>query len=72
MMAGNGVDGDGKGGAASVQAVLVCPSGRRRSVAWSSDRDGNWEVYVANTDGTGLVNVSSHEESDFHPSLQGN
>ncbi len=41
-------------------------------VAWESDRDGNWEVYVANTDGTGLVNVSSHYMSDTSPSLQGN
>jgi Tol biopolymer transport system component len=25
----------------------------RRTIAFTTDRDGNWEVYVANTDGTG-------------------
>ena len=42
-------------------------------VAKGSDRDGDYEVYVAKTDDPeGLVNVSRHGASDEYPSLQGN
>jgi hypothetical protein len=41
-------------------------SGQRR-IAFMSYRTGNWEVFVVNSDGTGLVNVSNHSASDFVP-----
>jgi hypothetical protein len=42
-------------------------------VAWRSDRDGDYEVYVAKTDDPeGLVNVSGNGAFDGYPSLQGN
>lgn len=31
------------------------------------DRDGNWEIYVMNADGTGLVNVTANPAVDVEP-----
>jgi Tol biopolymer transport system component len=41
------------------------PDGSR--IAFDTTRDGNREVYVINADGTGLVDVSNHESSDYAP-----
>jgi Tol biopolymer transport system component len=41
------------------------PDGQR--VAFSSYRDGNWEIYVVNVDGTGLTRLTDQPESDFSP-----
>jgi Tol biopolymer transport system component len=32
-----------------------------------SNRDGNFEVYVMNTDGTGLARVTTHPADEGHP-----
>jgi len=37
----------------------VCLSADRSKVAWLSDRDGAWDIWVANTDGSGLANVTA-------------
>ena len=36
-------------------------------IAFSSDRDGNWEIYVMNADGTNPVNLTNHPEGDLAP-----
>jgi TolB protein len=41
------------------------PDGKR--IAFTSTRDGNQEVYVANADGTGRVRVTSDPALDAHP-----
>lgn len=38
------------------------PDGRR--VAFHTDRDGNWEIYILAADGSGLTNVTEHQASD--------
>jgi hypothetical protein len=61
-----------RSGPASVRSSLLGPADVPAKVAWRSDRDGDYEVYVAKTDGTwGLVNVSSNGAFDEYPSLQG-
>ena len=41
------------------------PDGRR--VAFQSDRTGNWDIWVMNTDGSGLTQLTNHPEDDEHP-----
>ena len=53
----NGTDGGG------VSAVMP------GKIAFTSNRDGNWEVYVMNTDGTNQVNLTNNAARDFEPSF---
>ncbi len=39
------------------------PDGRR--IAFTSDRDENWEIYVINVDGTGLTNLTRNPAMDY-------
>ncbi|MCH7485129.1 MAG: PD40 domain-containing protein [Chloroflexi bacterium] len=41
------------------------PSGR---IAFSSERDGNREIYVMSADGSGVTNISQHAADDTQPS----
>ena len=45
------------------------PDGRR--IAFTSNRDGNYEIYLMNADGSGLVRLTNHSEQDdcacWHP-----
>ena len=36
-------------------------------IVYSSNRDGNWEIYVANPDGTGQKNLTNHPGWDVYP-----
>lgn len=36
-------------------------------IAFASDRDGNFEIYIMNPDGGGLVRVTNHPAEDTHP-----
>lgn len=36
-------------------------------IAFATDRDGNWEIYLMNVDGTDCVNLTRHPASDFYP-----
>ncbi len=42
------------------------PDGKQ--IAFETNRDGNWEIYLMNVDGSGLVNISNHESRDQWPS----
>ena len=42
------------------------PDGRR--IAFDSDRDGNWEVYVMNADGSGVTRLTGNDAVDGSPS----
>ena len=46
-------------------APAVSPDGSR--IAFMSQRDGNWEVYVVNVDGTGLVRLTTNHANDGLP-----
>jgi Tol biopolymer transport system component/tRNA A-37 threonylcarbamoyl transferase component Bud32 len=37
-------------------------------IAFSSQRDGNWEIYVMNTDGSGVTQLTQHYAWDASPS----
>ncbi|MDN5201675.1 DPP IV N-terminal domain-containing protein [Fulvivirgaceae bacterium BMA10] len=37
-------------------------------IVFESDRDGNWEIYMMNADGTALQNLTDHESNDRSPS----
>ncbi|MQY74583.1 MAG: hypothetical protein GH148_03485 [Clostridia bacterium] len=34
-----------------------------------SDRDGNWEIYIMNIDGSGQINLTNDPARDEHPSF---
>ena len=36
-------------------------------IAFTSDRDGNAEIYIMNPDGAGQTNLTQHKASDFQP-----
>jgi hypothetical protein len=36
-------------------------------IAFSSNRDGNYEIYVINTDGSGLTRITNHPANDHWP-----
>ena len=40
------------------------PTGR---IAFSSDRDGDWDIYVMNADGSGQIKLSNNESTDRSP-----
>ncbi len=44
----------------------VSPDGQR--IAFASTRDGNYEIYVANIDGSKVRRVTHHEGRDDYPS----
>jgi Tol biopolymer transport system component len=44
------------------------PNGRK--LAFTSDRDGNYEVYTMRADGAKQVNRTGNETSDFGPDWQ--
>ena len=47
--------------------LMVCVEAQAR-IAFSSDRDGNSEIYVMDADGGNPQNLTNHPDSDFHPS----
>ena len=48
-------------------SLMVCVDAQAR-IAFSSDRDGNYEIYVMDDDGGNLQRLTNHPDSDFHPS----
>lgn len=41
------------------------PDGRR--IAFHSDRNGNWDIWIVNADGSGLVQLTTSPEDDRYP-----
>ena len=48
-----------------LQVACVDPGGER--LAFNTDRDGNSEIYLMKSDGTGLVNLTNHPAFDANP-----
>ncbi len=40
---------------------------KTEKIVFTSDRDGNAEIYIMNPDGTGQINLTRHKASDFQP-----
>src|SRR5207248_2420830 len=36
-------------------------------IVFASNRDGNWEIYVTNADGSGQKNLTNHPAWDIYP-----
>ncbi len=51
--------------AANDRFARVSPDGKL--VAFGSDRDGNWEIYVMNTDGSNVRRLTNHPATDDAP-----
>ena len=41
---------------------------RNGPIAFASDRDGNWDIYAMNSDGSGLVRLTNNSADDYDPS----
>ena len=48
---------------ATVQAALIASQGR---ISFSSDRNGNFEIYVMNTDGSDQTNLTNNSAADYN------
>jgi TolB protein len=44
-----------------------CPAG---PIAFASTRDGNYEIYMINPDGTGEIRLTENDYDDFYPALR--
>ena len=53
------------GGPATYQSPAFSPNGAR--IAFSSDRDGNFEIYSMNANGTGVLRLTNNSKWDFSP-----
>ena len=60
----------------SSQTQLTSDAANDQEAAWSSDgtkiafstvRDGNWEIYVMNADGSGQTNLTNNANADIQP-----
>src|ERR1043165_4652408 len=49
------------------QAQLRKELARSGKIVFASHRDGNWEIYVTNADGSGQKNLSNHPAWDMCP-----
>ena len=63
--------------AAVLAALALAPSpaqsafpGANGKIAFDSDRDGNWEIYVMNADGSGQTNLTNDPAADTFPDWQ--
>ena len=54
----------GCGGCGGVVAISIVHGSK---IAFETDRDGNFEVYVMNADGTGQTNLTNDAGNDFAP-----
>ena len=48
-------------------AVPIPVTGGLCPIVFSSNRDGNWEIYVVNPDGTNLRRLTFHDAADLEP-----
>jgi eukaryotic-like serine/threonine-protein kinase len=49
--------------------AAVAPAPHPSKIAFASDRNGNWEIYLANLDGSDVVNLSNHPADDSKPAF---
>jgi Tol biopolymer transport system component len=49
-----------------LESTPISSSGQ---IAFTSDRDGNYEIYIMNEDGSGQVNLNHHKAYDIRPSI---
>lgn len=48
---------------------VTCTDILRNQIVFHTDRDGNQEIYLMNTDGSGQNNLTGNAASDFHPAV---
>lgn len=56
---------EGESGYATVS--VAAPSVVGAKIVFNTDRDGNFEIYVMDPDGTNPINLTNHPGSDIHP-----
>jgi Bacterial Ig domain/WD40-like Beta Propeller Repeat/Beta-propeller repeat len=61
-------DGTALSNVATVQ-ITVTDAGGANKIVFSSNRDGNFEIYSMNSDGTGLTRLTNHSAIDLFPAL---
>lgn len=51
---------------------ITQPGASKLKIAFASDRDGNWEIYVMDADGSNQVNLTNNPEYDGYPAWSPN
>lgn len=54
-------------GASDDAQPCISPDGKR--IAFSSNRNGKWHVYLMNAEGRNLIQITTGESNDMHPSF---
>ncbi len=57
-------------GAADDAQPCFSPDGKR--IAFSSNRSGNWHLYLMNADGRNVIQITDGQSNDMHPSFSPN
>lgn len=50
-------------------SILPLIAAAQEKIAFASDRDGNFEIYVMNPDGTNQINLTNNSNGDYRPSF---
>jgi len=56
-----------KSGTLSKEGKCLEPFTATNKISFVSERDGNYEIYIMNADGSGLVNLTKNPTVDHHP-----
>jgi len=56
---------EGKSGSAAVTVQMLTVEGPK--ITFNSDRDGNFEIYLMDPDGSNPINLTRHPGTDIHP-----
>ena len=54
-------------GGSAIQSATAALPGQNGLIAFASNRDGNFEIYVMNPDGSGQTNITNNPASDNYP-----
>lgn len=68
-MAGNVTGGAFKavGPAANIWSIALSPDGKK--AVFDANLNGQWDIYIANSDGTNIQQITNDAESDYEPTF---
>jgi Tol biopolymer transport system component len=55
------------GGGGEEETATPTPGPAQNKIAFSSFRDGDYEIYVMDADGSNLTRLTNHQAQDKHP-----
>jgi TolB protein len=62
------MDHDGSNEKKLTKGITPCWSPDGRKIAFAAEKDGNWDIYYMNADGTEITRLTTHPAEDVYPS----